>query len=244
MRKRGFWGYSIRALSVALIVGVVAAGQTFAQTSISPNYQMTESQFGTGSSLESCSDQYCAQVTIGDDGRSNTASSAEFGEAQYSEPLLELIVESGPSDLGELSTERTGTKIMKVKIRNYLSGGYMLQIMGEPPKYEGHTLKTSSTLIESFPGTEQFAINVVKNTIPEVGETPAFQPSGDDATSLITSGYNIPNVYKYVNGDTIASSQENSGGADFTISMIVNISNSTPAGQYAGDFAAIILPYY
>lgn len=245
MRKRGMGSYAILALFVALLGGVIAIGHPAqAETSTSPSYQITESQFGTGSSLESCSDQYCARVSIGDDSKTSSATSAEFGKANYSEPLLEMIVESSSSNLGDLSTERTGTKVMKIKIRNYLSGGYMLQIVGDAPKYDGHTLHTSESIIESLPGTEQFGINLVANTIPQVGENPILQPSGGDGTSFVRPGYNTPNVYKYVNGDTIASSQENSGGADYTVSMIVNISNSTPAGLYAGDFAAVVLPYY
>ena len=245
MRNRRFWGSSVLALFVALIAGAgLASHSVLAETSTSPSYQMTEAQFGTGSSLESCSDLYCARVSIGDDGKASSATAAEFGEVEYGEPMLQMIVESGESNLGNLTTERTGTKIMKVKIRNYLSDGYMLQIMGEPPKYENHTLNTSATIFESLPGTEQFGINLVANTIPEVGANPVLQPSEEDGTSLVQPTYNTPNVYKYVNGDTIATSQETSGGADFTITMIVNISNSTPAGQYAGDFSAVILPYY
>ena len=245
MRKRGLGSYAGLVLFIALIGGVgVLTHSAQAETLVSPSYQITESQFGTGSSLESCSTEYCARVTIGDDSNASSATSAEFGKANYSEPLLEMIIESSSSNLGDLSTERTGTKVMNEKIRNYLSGGYMLQIIGDPPKYQDHMLSTSNTIIESLPGTEQFGINVVKNTIPQVGENPVLQPSGGDGTSLIAAGYNTPNVYKYVNGDTIASSQENNGGADLTISMIVNISNSTPAGQYSGDFAAVILPNY
>ena len=205
MRNRRLWGSSVLALFVALIAGAgLASHSVLAETSTSPSYQMTEAQFGTGSSLESCSDLYCARVSIGDDGKASSATAAEFGEVEYGEPMLQMIVESGESNLGNLTTERTGTKIMKVKIR----------------------------------------INLVANTIPEVGANPVLQPSEEDGTSLVQPAYNTPNVYKYVNGDTIATSQETSGGADFTITMIVNISNSTPAGQYAGDFSAVILPYY
>lgn len=244
MRKRSFLGVSILALIVAVGGFAIAAPRAFAQTSTSPNYQMTESQFGNASSLESCSEEYCARVSIGDDAKASSASSAEFGKANYSEPMLEMIVESGPSDLGELSTERTGTKIMKVKIRNYESSGYLLQIVGTPPKYKDHTLHAPSNLVEPMPGTEQFAINVVANTIPQnIGENPKKE-DGADATSLVRPGYNTTNVYKYINGDTIAASRENSGGAEYTVTMIVNIANSTPAGKYSGDFAAVILPYY
>jgi hypothetical protein len=133
---------------------------------------------------------------------------------------------------------------MKVKIRNYESGGYMLQIVGAPPKYKDHTLNAPSTVVEPMQGTEQFAINAVANTIPQaVGDNPKKE-DGSDATSLVRAGYNTPNVFKYINGDTIAASSDNSGGADYTVTMIVNISNSTPAGKYSGDFAAVILPYF
>lgn len=246
MRKGSFLGLFVVALAGALAIGTVASSSiVLAQNPSSDNYQMVESQFGNASSGESCSTEYCARVSIGDEGQASSGTSPEFGEVEYSEPMLEMIVEPGASSLGNLSTERTGTKIMKIKIRNYLSGGYMLQIVGDAPKYKDHNLKTVPGVVEPLPGTEQFAMNVVANTIPEnIGENPKFQPSGEDATSLVMPGYNTPNVFKYVNGDTIAASQENSGGAEFVITMMVNISNATPAGLYAGDFAAVILPYY
>lgn len=246
MRKRSFWGVAVLALGGVFAIGLATTnGFVNAQTSSSNNYQMVESQFGNASSGESCSDAYCARVTIGNDSRSNSSTSPEFGKAEYSEPLLEMIVEPGASSLGNLSTERTGMKIMKVKVRNYLSGGYMLQIVGTSPKYQDHTLKALDKVAEPRPGTEQFGINAVANTIPEdIGENPILKPGDGNGTSLIRAGYNTPNVFKYVNGDTIAASQENTGGADFTITMMVNISNGTPAGLYSGDFAAVILPYY
>jgi hypothetical protein len=48
----------------------------------------------------------------------------------------------------------------------------------------------------------------------------------------------------YVSGQTIAETATNTGGADLTISMIVNISNATPAGKYTSDFAAVVMPYF
>lgn len=246
MRKRSFLGLFVVALAGALVVGAATTSTIVrAQNPSSDNYQMVESQFGNASSGESCSIEYCARVSIGDDGRASSATSPEFGEVEYSEPMLEMIVEPGASSLGNLSTERTGLKVMKIKIRNFETDGYMLQIVGNSPKYKNHNLKTVPGLIEPRPGTEQFGINAVANTIPEdIGENPKFQPSGDDATSLVWPGYNHANVFKYVSGDTIAASQENTGGAEFVITMMVNISNSTPAGLYSGDFAAVILPYF
>ena len=56
--------------------------------------------------------------------------------------------------------------------------------------------------------------------------------------------YNIPNWFKYRSGETVARSLTDSGRTDYTVTMIVNISSSTPAGEYAGDFAAVVIPAF
>ena len=247
MRKRGFTQY-IRVLPLAALLVLVTAGPVFAETSSqSPNYELTESQFNGGSAYESCSDTYCARASLGDptaDGPA-PASSASFAEvAQDTEPLMEMIVDSGESRLGVLSTQTTATKTMTVRIRSYLGGGYNLQIMGDPPKYEGHLLKTSNTPIASLPGTEQFGINVVANTSPAVGADPQQVPSAETSFGEVMEQYDIPNWFKYRSGATVARSLSDSGRTDYTVTMIVNISSSTPAGEYAGDFAAVVIPAF
>jgi hypothetical protein len=157
--------------------------------------------------------------------------------------MLEMIVIPGDSNLGELTTEKTGAKTMQVKIRNYLTGGYRLMIVGDSPKYGERKLNTPSTPTDSRAGTEQFGINVVANISPVVGSNPVLQDGGD-ATGLVTSNYRISNKFMYVSGQVLAETSTNTGGADYTISMIVNISNSTPAGKYSGDFAAVVVPYF
>lgn len=244
MRTRRLWGLFGVALTTALFAALPwASEQAFAQ-SASDNYQVVESQFGNSSSNESCSSEYCASVSIGSDSKTSAASTPEFGQANYSEPLLEMIVIPGDSNLGNLTTEQAGAKTMQVKIRNYLTGGYRLQILGDAPKYQNHTLATSSTPVTSQPGTEQFGINVIENSTPDVGTNPILQPGEGDGTGLVLANYKIPNQFMYVSGQTIAETATNTGGADFTISMIVNISNQTPAGKYSGDFAAVVMPYF
>lgn len=242
MQTKRLWGVIGLALVAALFVVVpLVSNKVFAQSS-SDNYQMVESQFGNTSSNESCSDNYCASVSIGNDSASS-AVVPEFGEANYSEPFLEMIVAPGDSNLGELTTEKTGAKTMQVKIRNYLTGGYRLMLVGDSPKYGARKLNTPTTPTDSRAGTEQFGINVVANTAPAVGSNPVLE-GGGGGTSLVTSNYNTANKFMYVPGQVLAETQANSGGAEFTVSMIVNISNSTPAGKYTGDFAAVVVPYF
>jgi hypothetical protein len=233
-------------LVLALVIGS-QPNVVFATTASSSNYQVTETQFGATSSAQNCSGQYCARASIGDMSAGDSASatySAKFGSITNSDPLLEVIVDSGVSDLGVLTTEKTATKTMVVRVRNYLSDGYTLQIVGGAPKYGGHTLSTPTTPVSSTPGTEQFAINASANTTPSVGAAPAQVPSGQFSFGVVDANYSVPNLFKYTSGEVVAHSNSSSGETDYTISMIVNISNATPAGHYSGDFAAIVVPVY
>lgn len=155
-----------------------------------------------------------------------------------------MSVDGGASDLGVLTTEQTATKTTSIKIRSYLSGGYVLQILGSPPTYAGHTLATPSTPTASVKGTEQFGINAVDNTAPVIGANLVQVPDTTTSFGVVNSNYATPNVFMYNSGDVVAHSPTASGETDFTISMILNISNVTPAGHYSGDFSAVVIPVY
>lgn len=244
MRKRTMRGLVLGLLVCLPVFAVSVTSSVWAESSNSSHYQITEMQFGSGSSTDSCSDQYCAHVSIGDDSAANSETSAAFGQAKYSEPTIEMIIEPGESSLGDLSTERTGTKTTLVKVRNYESGGYLLQLVGTAPTYKNYTLKTPQTPAESKIGTEQFGINVVANTIPTVGAAIVQVPADKGVFGQAMPNYATPNLFMYKNGDVIARSLADSGGADYTISMVVNISTSTPAGHYTSDFSTILVPAY
>jgi len=246
MRKGILWGYVNALLFTAVLVGVFAV-PVFATASSSQNYQIVEQEFGAGSSAETCSASYCSRTSIGDLAVGNAtagASSAEFGPITPDEPSLEVIVDPGESNLGELTTERTASKTMVVRVRSYLSNGYYLQITGTPPKYKNHTLATSGSPVASNPGTEQFGINAAANTTPSVGANPVQVPSGEFSFGELENNYKTANMFMYRSGDTVARSETESGRTDYTISMIINIANSTPSGHYTGDFSAVVVPVF
>ena len=249
MRKQGLWRYGVGTLSLAfLVIGVavgVTTGTAFAVDSSSNNYQITEWQFGSGGSLDSCSQEYCAQATIGDQETPASADTPEFGEVVTDEPALEVIIVPGESNLGTLSTERTATKTTEVKIRNNFEGGYTLQVVGDAPKYGDHILNTPATPTASRMGTEQFAINLTVNTTPGVGSLPIQVQNKEGEENIFgepTENYRTPNMFMYQNGGTIAQSVTQMGQTHYTISMIVNIANTTPAGHYSGDLSLFIVP--
>jgi hypothetical protein len=246
MRIRVLWRH-LGLMLLGAVVVISGAGTAFAQTSNSSNYQVTETQFGSSSTKQTCSSQYCAATSIGDMSAgtsSSTSHTATFGSITPNEPLLEVIVDPGESNLGVLTAETTATKTTTVQIRNYLSSGYVLQIIGDPPKYSNHTLNTPTTPTASDPGTEQFAINAAANTTPNVGAGPVQMPSSHFSFGVVNDDYHTSNMFKYVSGDVVAHSPAESGRTDYTISMIVNIANNTPAGHYSGDFSAVVIPVY
>ncbi len=232
---------------MAALIVVGGATAVFAETSSSTNYQLSESGFNSGSLDENCSGQFCARTSIGDlavGSSVGATSTANFGPVTPDEPSLEVIVDPGVSDLGVLTTEHTATKTMVVRVRNYLSGGYTLQITGTPPKYGNHTLATPSTPTPSQTGTEQFAINAAVNTSPSVGAAPVQVPSSQFSFGAVNADYSTPNQFKYTSGDDVAHGLTESGRTDYTISMIINIAQNTPAGHYSGDFSAVVIPVY
>jgi len=247
MQKRNVWRGFKLVVSVIAAVFLMAGsiGSVYAVTSSSGNYQLTEEQFNAGSGLDSCSTQYCAQVTIGDPTAATKTGSPSFEYGPTSgEPVIEVIIEPGESNLGTLTTEHSATKIMVVRIKTFLSGGYNLMIMGDPPKLDGHTLAAPNTPTISQAGTEQFGLNLTVNNLLNVGADPIQLPDNGSIFGEATANYKIANKFMYSSGDVVAHSLLDSGRTDYTITMLVNISNATPAGHYSGDFSAVVMPQY
>lgn len=235
---------SILLMAVAVLCGAPAV---HAVTSTSPHYQMTESQFGSSTADESCAGNLCARASIGDPAAGVTkspATTATFGSVTPDEPTLDVIVEAGESHLGYLETDSTATSTSSIKVRSYLSNGYMLQIIGSPPKIDGHTLNAPAAPTASRPGTEQFGINLAANTTPNIGASPAQVPSDQTSFGTVEPAYRTPNLFKFNSGDVVARSDKESGQTDYTISMIINVSPNTPAGRYSSDFSAVVIPVY
>ncbi len=242
------YGRLLWVVAAALVVACVPfalAPAALAETSSSANYQVTETEFGSSSNAEVCQNGICTRASLGSiSGNSGTAT---FGPDTPDVPTLEVIVEPGPEDSyrGVLTTESTATRTMVVKVRSWLSEGYIMQITGQPPTYSGRSLATPSSPTASAPGTEQFGINAVANTSPiSFGANPVQQPSSDFSYGQVNANYSTANQYMYQSGATVAHSTVASGQTDYTISMIINVADSTPSGLYSTTFSAVIVPMY
>lgn len=243
--QRRVKGFIWIAVFLQLLFSWDVIAQATTQSS-STHYGVNETQFGTGGITNDCSTSYCSRVSVGDTAVGNASSTnytAQFGFVTANEPLLEVITAPGAQNLGVLGTDRTGTATATIKVRNYLSKGYIVQLTGSPPKQTAHTL-TAMAYGASQQGVEQFGINLAANTTPSVGASVVQVPSSVFSFGTVATGYNTPNSFQYTDGDVVAQSASSSGETDYTLSMIVNISNLTPGGQYKGSLSAVVIPVY
>jgi hypothetical protein len=235
-------------LVLALLLCGSYVGTANATTqSTSSHYMVTETQFGSGSALQNCSTTYCAKTSVGDTGVGSASSanySAQLGSNTSDEPLLEVSVSGGTHDMGVLSSSTTGSAVSSIQIRNYLSNGYVLQITGTAPSQGTHTLNTLTTPSTSHQGAEQFGINLANNTSPDIGADAVQVPSGSISFGTVADDYKSADLFKYVDGDIVASSTKSSGETDYTMSLIINVSNATPGGRYTGIFSAVAVPIF
>lgn len=228
-------------------VGTASAAAPSESSLSSPNYMVTEAQFGTGASINDCSDNYCANVSVGNTAAGLMESSsfrARAGGATSDEPLLEVAASGGFANLGTLDPTRTATFSMAVSVRSYLTGGYVIQITGDPPGYGSYQLPRLEEPTFSSAGVEQFGINLVANQSPKVGADPVQVPSSDISFGRVVDSYAQPDKFMYKDGDIVAFSETDSGRTDYTISMILNITNATPKGWYTSIFSAVVVPVY
>lgn len=237
------WRRGLVALSGLLgLLVILCAPAVFAAQSSSSNYQVDEVFFGSGGELNACSASYCAKQSAGEIAAGNLAGTAFQAQAGFNtsrEPYLAFSVAGGPTDLGYLSIAGTSTTSATFAVKTYLSSGYVVQLASDPPTNTGsggQILNALSAPTASSVGDEQFGINLVGNTEPiAFGAPPVQVPDNTFSFGSVASGYGTPNQYKYVKGDTIASSTRSSGQTNYTISFIYNISQLTPDGLYEYD---------
>ena len=228
-------------IGLAVVLVTVFQAPVFAQTSNSNNYRVDEYQFGTGANNDLNSASYNANASVGSLGvgrSSSTNYDMEAGFLTPSEPFLEVFINTTNVDLGNLDTLATGTGSGVFWVRTYLSSAYVVQTMSNPPTSEGgRVLAAKTSLGVPIPGTEEFGINLVDNSSPDIGANSFNVPDNTFADGTVEPGYNTANQFKYGVGDIIARSAATAGNqatgrTDYTISYIANVSAITPAGTY------------
>jgi hypothetical protein len=239
------WRVAFVFSGLVFILGVLLS-VAYADSLVSPNYRFDESSLGNGGFIQSQSSSYQANGSVGDTAVGNTSSSnyqIDTGSQTTADPALSFAVNNGNANFGSFSPSAATVTTSTFQVSNYTTYGYVVQILGAPPKdVSGHTITAMSTTGTSQAGTEQFGINLVANTSPtSVGANPVNSIFGVGSAS---ANYNTPNNYRYVSGETIASAPKNSGLTTYTITYLVNVNPLTPGGQYSGNQTLICTGTY
>lgn len=213
-----------------------------AQVPTSTNYSVPESGFSTGSEIDADSASYNARTSVGDLGVGLSESGSYLGFAGFITPdeeYVELVIPSATVDLGggsPLNPGVAGTGTATFTARTYLNNSYIIVSNREAPSNAGYTITNNATAATHNPALEQFGMNLVANTAPTVqGADPSRQPVDDGTFAFgeAAPGYDTADNYQYNAGDTIARSVTRGyGETQYTISYMMNVTTTTPAGQY------------
>lgn len=144
----------------------------------------------------------------------------------------------GAVPFGTFSSASTssGTSLMCASTNG--SSGYAITINGSTltctscsgsPTISALTTQTASSV-----DTSQFGVNLRDNATPNVGADPSGTGSG-----TYTANYGTTDQYRFVTGDSVATSASATNSNLFTVSYIVNIPGSQPAGIYTATMTYI-----
>lgn len=230
------WKQKLIFLLSLFLISILLPINTYAAQSQGTSYQVNEVFFGAGGALHNCGTTYCAKESIGETTVGNTKGTTYQAQGGFNTnrfPFLQFIVNGTSTDLGGLSTGSATTTTATFSVKTYLASSYQVVTVSTPPKNNAYTMHALSSATASSPGTEQFGINLVANTSPTVGANAVQVPSSSFSFGSAVAGYNTTNLFKYNQGDVIASSNKSSGETDYTISYLYNISVLTPGGFYS-----------
>lgn len=132
------------------------------------------------------------------------------------------------SDMGQLDPKQTLTAQSEMAVGTNASGGFAIIANGTTLSAGTSVIDALESPTESQPGVNQFGINLVENTTPQIGRN----PEGEWTNAVTADMYGQPDKYTFRSGDVVAYSPNVSLMKKFTVSYIVNSSSNLRAGVY------------
>ena len=182
---------------------------------------------------------FCAGATVGTTSAVPDCSKATAGTVTFNQLF-------SPAD--------TSTATSQMAASTNAGTGYVITVNGATMTAGGNTIIAMGSAIAGIRGLSQFGMNLKLNTTATstvaVGAevAPAAGAGGGTYKGEAVTGYNTPDVFKFVTGDSVAdSAYGGAGGTDaqiFTASYIVNVSGSTAAGTYTTTLTYICTPTF
>jgi len=139
-------------------------------------------------------------------------------------------------DLGEFNKSGTVGATSQMVAATNADFGYNITVSGNSPTSGNNVIPGFNLPSSPAPGSSKFGINLKGNSSPSIG---ADVSGGGIAQP--TGGYEIPNKYKFVSGDTVATTSDVSLENKFTVSYIVNVSPDQKPGIYTATLIYNIL---
>ena len=130
--------------------------------------------------------------------------------------------------LGTLSSTAVVSGSHTFTVATNAASGMVTTVAGATLTSGANTITACAAGCTSTTGSEQFGINLVANTTPVVGAA----VSGTAPIGAAATNYNTANSFRFVTGETIASSAAGVNSSVFTVSYITNIAGATEAGSY------------
>ncbi len=112
--------------------------------------------------------------------------------------------------------------------------GYVVSVLGNTMTSGNNIIPALGAPFPSLPGVSQFGINLRDNSNPNIGS----DPSGI-GPAYPAADYNFINFYKFVDGDTLATSIRSSYYARMTVSYLVNASSAQEPGTYSATLTYV-----
>ncbi len=163
------------------------------------------------------------------------------------------LATSGSVNFNQLfSPTDTATATSQMAASTNAGSGYNITVNGPTLTSGSNTVTAMGTAAAGIRGVSQFGLNIKANTTltstPAVGIEVAPAANGTNYRGQAVTGYNTADTFKYTTGDSVANSANGgAGGTDaqiFTVSYIVNVPGSQPAGTYTTTLTYICTPTF
>ncbi len=137
-------------------------------------------------------------------------------------------------DYGDLSPAVTDVGNSQFGVATNALGGYVVTI-------NGNSMTAGNKIIDAIPipsavaiGTAQFGLNLRANTDPAAG-----QDVSGEGIGTVAAEYDTPDLFKYADGDIVATAATGTMFNIFTVTYVVNVPPDQPSGVYNTTIAYI-----
>jgi hypothetical protein len=146
----------------------------------------------------------------------------------------------------------TATATSQMAASTNAGSGYAISVNGPTLTSGANTITGMGSPAVITHGVSQFGMNLKANTTATstvaIGSEVAAAANGTNFRGQAVTGYNTVDTFKFTTGDIVADSASGgAGGSDaqiFTVSYIVNVPGSQPAGTYTSTLTYICTPTF